>query len=62
MKVLEVRTRQTRKQLFPASQNHESAGIIFMALYKEMPIENKSKGNAASLLSFQLQFDVIMLL
>jgi hypothetical protein len=33
----------TDRQLFSATQNHESAGIIFMDIYKEMSIE-KVKG------------------
>ena len=62
MNVLGVRTRQTGRQLFSASLNHESAGINFMDIYKEMSIEKgQTKLSESSLQSFQLQFEVIVL-
>ena len=54
--------RQTDRQLLLASRNHESAGIIFMDIYKQMSI-GKIKTKQSALLSlqpFQLQFEVIV--
>ena len=55
MNASRVGTKQTGRQHFSASRNHESAGIIFMDIYKEMR-------SAPSLQYFQLQFKVIELL
>ena len=54
--------RERSRQCFSVSRNHESAGIIFMDIYKEMSIEKMSNETcAASLQSFQLQFEFIVL-
>ena len=60
MKVSGVGMRQTGRQRFSASQNHESAGTIFMDIIQN--IFKKVKQNPANLQSFQLQFEVIVLL
>lgn len=51
---------QANRKLFSASRNHESTRIIFMDIHKEMSI-GSVKLNAASLQSFQLQFEGLVL-
>ena len=62
MNMLGVGTIRTDRQRFSYSQKHESAGILFMDMYKEMSIEKKVKRNKVQLVlqSFQLQFEVIV--